>query len=131
MLPIVCTDTVAVARREVFVTVSAFKPKVKNVSPRAWTEPIAVLLLLLLLSSSSSSSSSSSLLLLLLFMGTVMYKLWEFLECLYKFVVEDFNWQNCTTHKAALYTELYKRWTMSLQPSQLSLRYSVPSGSSM
>jgi hypothetical protein len=36
----------AVARREVFVSVSAFKPKVKNVSPRAWTEPIAVLLLL-------------------------------------------------------------------------------------
>jgi hypothetical protein len=53
-----------VARREVFVSVSAFKPKVKNVSPRAWTEPIAVLLLLLL------SSSSSLLLLLLLFMGT-------------------------------------------------------------
>jgi hypothetical protein len=38
-----------VARREVFVSVSAFKPKVKNVSPRAWTEPIAVLLSLLLL----------------------------------------------------------------------------------
>jgi hypothetical protein len=37
----------AVARREVFVSVSAFKPKVKNVSPRAWTEPIVVLLLLL------------------------------------------------------------------------------------
>jgi hypothetical protein len=35
-----------VARREVFVSVSAFKPKVKNVLPRAWTEPIAVLLLL-------------------------------------------------------------------------------------
>jgi hypothetical protein len=39
----------SVARREVFVSVSAFKPKVKNVSPRAWTETIAVLLLLSLL----------------------------------------------------------------------------------
>jgi hypothetical protein len=38
-------ECIAVARREVFVSVSAFKPKVKNVSPRAWTEPIAVLLL--------------------------------------------------------------------------------------
>jgi hypothetical protein len=40
---------IAVARREVFVSVSAFKPKAKNVSPLAWTEPIAVLLLSLLL----------------------------------------------------------------------------------
>jgi flagellar basal body-associated protein FliL len=37
------------------------------------------------------------------------HKLWAFLECPYKSVVEDFNLQNCTTHKAALYTELYKR----------------------
>jgi uncharacterized protein involved in response to NO len=66
---VVVVVVVTVARREVFVSVSAFKPKVKNVSPRAWTEPIAVLLLLLS-SSSSSSSSSSLLLLLLLFMGT-------------------------------------------------------------
>jgi hypothetical protein len=58
-----------------------------------------------------------------------MYKLWAFLECPYKSVV-DFNWQNSTTHKAALYTELYKWWMRSLQPSQLSLRYSVPSGRS-
>jgi len=61
-----------VARREVFVSVSAFKPKVKNVSPRA----------------------------------------------------------RARAGINALYTELYKRWMRSLQPSQLSLRYSVPSGSS-
>jgi hypothetical protein len=56
----------SVARREVFVSVSAFKPKVKNVSPRAWTESIAVLLLLLSSSSFLVTGFLSSLVLLLL-----------------------------------------------------------------
>jgi hypothetical protein len=61
--------------------------------------------------------------------GRVMYKLWAFLECPYKSVVEDFNCQNCTTHKAGVSNsrpprppgtlKAGKRWTRSLQPSQL------------
>jgi hypothetical protein len=38
-----------VARREVFVSVSAFKPKVKNVSPRAWTEPICRIIIIIII----------------------------------------------------------------------------------
>jgi hypothetical protein len=38
-----------VARREVFVSVSAFKPKVKNVSPRAWTEPIIIIIVVVVI----------------------------------------------------------------------------------
>jgi hypothetical protein len=103
----------------VFVSVSAFKPKVKNVSPRRGQSPLPYYYYYHHRRRNYYYCCFS--------WGRVMYKLSAFLECPYKSVVEDFNWQNCTTHKAALYVELYKRWTMSLQPSQLSLRYSVPS----
>jgi cytochrome c biogenesis factor len=35
----------SVARREVFVSVSAFKPKVKNVSPHAWTAHCLIIII--------------------------------------------------------------------------------------